>query len=66
MEEQDDLLEQAVINQIEKDLNENDFESLSELLKQLIHLEPARKCLVEYLSDETRENWLEGKIEIKY
>lgn len=66
MEESNELLEQAVVNQIETDLNENDFESLSELLKLLIHLEPARKYLIEYLSDDLKERWLEGKIEIKY
>ena len=66
MEEQDDLLEHAVINQIETDLNENDYDALSELIKQLIHLEPARKCLINYLSDSAKENWLEGKTTVRY
>jgi hypothetical protein len=61
-----ELLEQAIINQIEKDLEEQDYDSLSELIKNLIHLEPAEKLLIGYLSDEVKENWLEGKVEIKY
>lgn len=66
MEEQEDLLEHAVINQLESDFDDNDFDSLSELVKNLIHLEPARKCLIEYLSDSAKENWLEGKTKIRY
>ncbi len=65
MEEQN-LLEHAVISQIKKDLNENDLESLSELISNLIHLEPANKLLVEYLSDDLKERWLEGKVELQY
>jgi hypothetical protein len=61
-----ELLEQAIINQIEKDLEEQDYDSLSELIKNLIHLEPAEKLLIGYLSDEVKEDWLEGKVEIKY
>lgn len=61
-----ELLEQAIVNQIEKDLEEQDYDSLSELIKNLIHLEPAEKLLIGYLSDEVRENWLEGNVEIKY
>ena len=61
-----ELLEQAIVNQIEKDLEEQDYDSLSELIKNIIHLEPAEKLLIGYLSDEVKENWLEGKVEIKY
>lgn len=62
----EDLLEQAVINQIESDLENQEYDSISELIKNLIHLEPAQKLLIEYLSDKTKEDWLEGKIQIKY
>ena len=63
---ENDLLEQAIINQIEKDLEENDYDAISEMLRQLIHLEPAKKILVGYLSDEIKEQWIDGKIQIKY
>jgi DNA-binding SARP family transcriptional activator len=66
MEEDNNLLEHAVINQIETDLNDKDYDALSEMIKNLIHLEPARKVLIEYLSDTAKENWLEGKTSIRY
>ncbi len=61
-----ELLEQAIVNQIEKDLEKQDYDSLSELISNLLNLEPAEKLLIGYLSDEQRENWLEGNVEIKY
>jgi len=64
--EQDSLLEQAVINQLEKDIEENEFDAMSELIRQLILLEPARKCLLDYLSDEVKEEWLNGDMKITY
>lgn len=64
--EQESLLELAVINQIEKDIEEDEFESLSQLLQQLFQLEGAKKCLEDYLSDDIKEEWLSGEMRIKY
>jgi DNA-binding SARP family transcriptional activator len=47
MEEDNNLLEHAVINQIETYLNDKDYDALYEMIKNLIHLEPARKVLIE-------------------
>ena len=66
MEEDNNLLEHAVINQIETDLNDKDYDALSEMIKNLIHLEPARKVMIEYLSDTAKENGLEVKTSIRY
>lgn len=64
--EQESLLEQAVINQMERDFEENELESLSELLQQLFQLEGVKKCLEDYLSDDIAEEWLSGEMRIKY
>jgi DNA-binding SARP family transcriptional activator len=66
MEEENILLEHAIINQFETDLNDQDYDSMSEMIQQLIFLEPARKVLIDYLSDTAKENWLEGKTTIRY
>lgn len=64
--EQESLLEQAVINQMERDFEENELESLSELLQQLFQLEGVKKCLEDYLCDDIKEEWLSGEMRIKY
>jgi len=61
-----DTLEHSVINQLEVDFNDSDFNSISELLSQLMHLDPARKCLVNYLSDTAIQNAIEGKTNKRY
>jgi len=63
---ENDLLEHAVLNQIETDFNDKDFDALSEMLKNLIYLEPARKVLIEYLTDTAKENWIEGRTNTRY
>lgn len=65
-EEKDYLLKHAIINQLEVDFNDNDFESISELIQILINLEPAEKALIGYLSDTALENWQEGKTNTRY
>jgi len=67
MEDQEDsLLEHAIINQLEADFNALDYDAMSEMLKNLIYLEPARRVLVEYLGDSARENWMEGRTSTRY
>lgn len=61
-----DLLEQAVVNQLEQDLDNQEYDALSELLSKLIQIEEAKELLVGYLSDTQKEKWLEGKVVIRY
>jgi len=63
---ENDLLVHAVLNQIEGDFDDGDYESIDELLNQLINNEESKKKLIEYLSDSAKENWLEGKTNIRY
>jgi len=63
---ENNLLEHAVINEIEKDLKDKDFESLSFLLEKLISVESTKKLLIEYLSDNEREMWIEVKTKTRY
>ena len=65
-EQEDYLLEHAVINQLEADLNDQDFDAISEMIQHLMFLEPARKVLIEYLGDSAKKNWLEGKTTVRY
>ena len=57
VKEEDRLLEHAVLNEIEADLESKDYEALSELLGCLIFLEPARKLLEGYLGDCAKEDY---------
>lgn len=53
-------LEHAVINQLEADLQGNDFEPISELLQLLMTNEDNIEVLVGYLSDAALKNLEEG------
>jgi len=66
MNEERDLLLMAVVNQIEDDLNNQEYESLDCLLTELLKNKENREEFVHYLSDETKERWIEGKVTIKY
>jgi hypothetical protein len=61
-----ELLEQAVLNQIEADLNDGDFESFSEMMEQLLKDEKNRLILFNYLSDTAQKNLKESKTVIRY
>jgi len=63
---QNDLLEHAVINQLESDFFDNDFDAISEMLQLLIKSDESRSILIEYLSDNAKENWIERKTVIRY
>jgi len=63
---ENELLEQAVVNQLEVDLNNKEYNSLSELLKNLIKLKSAKTLLIEYLGHMELEDWVENKTKIKY
>lgn len=51
-----ELLEQAVLNQIEVDLNDEDFEAYSEMIQLLLKNENNLNILFEYLSDTAQKN----------
>lgn len=53
-------LEHAVINQLEADFQDNDFEAISELLQILMTNEDNIEVLVGYLSDAALKNLEEG------
>jgi predicted CopG family antitoxin len=61
-----ELLEQAVLNQIEADLNDGDFESFSEMMEQLLKDEKNRLILFNYLSDTAQKNLEEEKTVSRY
>ena len=63
---ENDLLELAVLNEIEKDLDENDYDAVSEMLQLLISKEESRNILIEYLSDQAKEDWIEGRTYRRY
>ena len=65
-DEELNLLEHAIINQLEGDFEDQDFDSMSEMLSLLINNEESKKILIEYLSDSAKENWLEGKTNVRY
>lgn len=61
-----ELLEQAVLNQIEADLNDNDFEAYSEMIGLLLKDEKNIEILYQYLSDTAQKNLKEDKTVIRY
>ena len=60
------LLEHAIINQLEADFDDQDFDSMSEMLSLLINNKESKKILIEYLSGSAKKNWLEGKTNVRY
>lgn len=65
-QEKKDLLEQAVINQFESDLKDQNYDVLSEMLQILMKSEENQKTLIEYLSETEKERWIEGRVKVRY
>ena len=63
---EDELLEHEVINQLEADFNDQDYDAMSEMLSLLIKNNKSKKILIEYLSDSAKENWIEGKTKTRW
>ena len=61
-----ELLEHAVINQLESDFDDQDYDAMSEMIQFLLKSENSRHILIEYLSDEQREYWIQGKTKTRY
>ena len=64
--EEVNLLEHAVINQLEADFDSQNFGSMSEMLSLLINNKESKKILIQYLSGSAKKNWLEGKTNVRY
>jgi hypothetical protein len=56
-DEKNNLLLHAVINQLEYDFNNNEYDSLNELLKELIKNKDSKELLKEYLSEEIKKEF---------
>lgn len=59
--DENNLLVHALLNQLESDFEEQEYDSIDELLSSLIKDDKNKVLLIEYLSDTAKENWLEGK-----
>jgi hypothetical protein len=62
----ENLLLHAVINQLETDFNDHEYDAMDEFLTLLIKDEKSKNILIEYLSDTAKENWLEGKTATRF
>ena len=51
----------AVINQLEADFGDNDFDAMDELITMLMKNKDNHEILYAYLSDTAQKNWLENK-----
>lgn len=65
-EESKNLLLHAVINQLESDFDDNDFDAMDEFITMLMKNESNHEILYNYLSDSAQENWLEGKTNVRF
>lgn len=63
-----DALEHAVINQLETDFNEQEYDAMSEMLQTLMTEggEKAQEILYNYLSDSAQEKYKEGLTSKRY
>jgi hypothetical protein len=62
----EELLEHEVLNQIEADINDNDYESVSEMLQKLMESPISKEILYQYLSDSAQKNVKEGLTKKRY
>lgn len=60
------LLEHAVVNQLESDFHDNDFDAMSEMIALLLESESNRSILFNYLSDSAQQNLKDGKTVKRY
>lgn len=60
------LLLHAVINQLEIDFDNNEFDSMDELITKLMENEANHEIFFSYLSDTEQEYWLEGKTNTRF
>lgn len=65
-EESKNLLLHAIINQLESDFDDNEFDSMDELITKLIENESNHEILIGYLSDSAKEDWLEGRTAVRF
>jgi hypothetical protein len=60
------LLLHAVINQLETDFEDNEFDAMDEFITSLMKNPDNHEILLEYLGDSAKENWLEGKTNVRF
>ena len=60
------LLEHAFINQLETDFDEQEYDAMSEMIQLLLKNKDSKKIIIEYLSDTTKECWLEGRTNCRF
>ena len=61
-----DALEHAVINQLESDFEDQDYDSMSEMLQLLMKDDNNVEILINYLSDTAQENLAECRTFKRY
>lgn len=61
-----ELLEHAILNQLEIDLDEHDYDAVSEMLELLLQDKRNQDILFNYLSDSAQKNLKEGKTVKRY
>lgn len=61
-----ELLEHAVLNQLEIDLDEQDYDAVSEMLELLLQDKRNQEILFNYLSDSAQKNLKESKTVKRY
>lgn len=62
----DELLGHSVLNQIESDIRDMDFDAYSELMMKLLKNKDNKKILFNYLSQSAQENLKEGTTTKRY
>lgn len=66
LENDENILLHAVLNEIESDFDNQDYDSIDELLTLLIKVPEAKAFLIGYLSDDAKEYWIQGTTEKRY
>jgi DNA-binding SARP family transcriptional activator len=56
----EERLVSAVLNQLEADFDDQEFDSVEELIKELVKSKPVRRILFDYLSESAQQNLREG------
>jgi hypothetical protein len=61
-----ETLEHAVLNQLQADFGDNDFDAYSEMIHALMKSKKNKEILFQYLSDTAQENLLKGETYKRY